>query len=197
MAQSVTTCQGSVPHPLTSETPWTSLIIQTPVQRRLPEAVRTATSEKTIFPNRNSSNPISAFLPFPLLIGSTLTAFPSGDLFLFGGRVRERVDFDFEPLDTPTNQLFSVNVANCSDESNSRSRSISFAVIETLGEPPSTRQYHGAARIGSSLLVVWGGQSPTNAFGNPSLCDTNLHVFSIGKSLLSCYTNFSHYSHLC
>ncbi|ESK98105.1 cell polarity protein [Moniliophthora roreri MCA 2997] len=76
--------------------------------------------------------------PFPRY-GHALpaTATSSGDLYLFGGLVRE----------TPRNDLYLFNV-----------RDLSAALVQTAGDIPSPRVGHASAVV-SNVLIVWGGDT--------------------------------------
>ncbi|OBZ78636.1 Tip elongation aberrant protein 1 [Grifola frondosa] len=79
--------------------------------------------------------------PFPRY-GHALpaTATATGELFLFGGLVRETVRNDL--------YLFST-------------RDLSATLLQTAGEVPSPRVGHASALVGS-VLIVWGGDTKTN-----------------------------------
>ncbi|KZT75075.1 hypothetical protein DAEQUDRAFT_659712 [Daedalea quercina L-15889] len=79
--------------------------------------------------------------PFPRY-GHALpaTATATGELFLFGGLVRETVRNDLYLLST---------------------RDLSATLLQTAGEVPSPRVGHASALVGS-VLIVWGGDTKTN-----------------------------------
>lgn len=79
--------------------------------------------------------------PFPRY-GHALpaTASSTGELFLFGGLVRESVRNDLYLLST---------------------RDLSATLLQTVGEIPSPRVGHACAIVGS-VLIVWGGDTKAN-----------------------------------
>ena len=84
--------------------------------------------------------------PFPRY-GHALpsTATSSGELFLFGGLVREQVRNDVYLIST---------------------RELSATMLQTTGEIPSPRVGHASALVGS-VLIVWGGDTKTNNKSKP------------------------------
>ncbi|KAI0673369.1 hypothetical protein C8Q78DRAFT_1016922 [Trametes maxima] len=84
--------------------------------------------------------------PFPRY-GHALpvNATTSGELFLFGGLVRETV----------RNDLYLISV-----------RDLSATLLQTTGEIPSPRVGHASALVGS-VLIVWGGDTKTNTKSKP------------------------------
>ena len=85
--------------------------------------------------------------PFPRYghaLPSTATA--SGELFLFGGLVREQVRNDVYLIST---------------------RELSATMLQTTGEVPSPRVGHASALVGS-VLIVWGGDTKTNNKSKPA-----------------------------
>lgn len=85
--------------------------------------------------------------PFPRY-GHALpsTATGSGELFLFGGLVREQVRNDVYLIST---------------------RELSATLLQTTGEIPSPRVGHASALVGS-VLIVWGGDTKTSNKSKPS-----------------------------
>jgi len=84
--------------------------------------------------------------PFPRYghaLPSAATA--SGELFLFGGLVREQVRNDVYLIST---------------------RESSATMLQTTGEIPSPRVGHASAFVGS-VLIVWGGDTKTNGKSKP------------------------------
>jgi hypothetical protein len=95
--------------------------------------------------------------PFPRY-GHSLPAVATstGELFLFGGLVRETVRNDL--------YLFST-------------RDLSATLLETAGEVPSPRVGHASALV-SSVLIVWGGDTSTS---NPTdKQDNDLYLLNLG-----------------
>ncbi|KAI8980785.1 hypothetical protein BD414DRAFT_420720 [Trametes punicea] len=84
--------------------------------------------------------------PFPRY-GHALpvNATSSGELFLFGGLVRETV----------RNDLYLISV-----------RDLSATLLQTTGEIPSPRVGHASALVGS-VLIVWGGDTKTSGKSKP------------------------------
>ncbi|KIJ21929.1 hypothetical protein PAXINDRAFT_165264 [Paxillus involutus ATCC 200175] len=85
--------------------------------------------------------------PFPRY-GHALpaTATASGELYLFGGLVRE----------TACNDLYLFST-----------RDLSATLVHTAGELPSPRVGHASAIV-SSVLIVWGGDTKTDPMSNPA-----------------------------
>lgn len=98
--------------------------------------------------------------PFPRY-GHALpaTATATGEVFLFGGLVREKVVNDL--------YLFST-------------RDLSATLLQTAGEIPSPRVGHASALVGS-VLIVWGGDTQTNRKAKPSdKQDDGLYLLNLG-----------------
>jgi hypothetical protein len=98
--------------------------------------------------------------PFPRY-GHALpaTATPVGDLFLFGGLVRE----------APRNDLYSFST-----------RDLSAALVQTTGDQPSPRVGHASALV-SSVLIVWGGDTKTDPKSKPTdKQDEALYLLNLG-----------------
>ena len=106
--------------------------------------------------------------PFPRY-GHALpaTATATGELFLFGGLVRETVRNDLYLLST---------------------RDLSATLLQTAGEVPSPRVGHASALVGS-VLIVWGGDTKTSGKVKPGdKQDDGLYLLNLGTYLwLSCY----------
>lgn len=101
--------------------------------------------------------------PFPRY-GHALpaTATATGELFLFGGLVRETVRNDLYLLST---------------------RDLSATLLQTAGEVPSPRVGHASALVGS-VLIVWGGDTKTS--GKAKLGDKQddgLYLLNLGTCL--------------
>ncbi|KIY51211.1 hypothetical protein FISHEDRAFT_37425, partial [Fistulina hepatica ATCC 64428] len=94
--------------------------------------------------------------PFPRY-GHSLppTGSSNGDLYLFGGLVR----------DTPMNDLFVLN-----------SRELSATLVQTAGDVPSPRVGHASALV-SNVLIVWGGDTRQNVNEKQ---DDGLYLLNIG-----------------
>lgn len=98
--------------------------------------------------------------PFPRY-GHALptTATAAGELFLFGGLVREAARNDL--------YLFS-------------SRDLSATLLQTAGELPSPRVGHASALV-SSVLIVWGGDTKTDSAADPTAKqDDGLYLLNLG-----------------
>lgn len=98
--------------------------------------------------------------PFPRY-GHALpaTATQTGELFLFGGLVRDTVRNDL--------YLFST-------------RDLSATLLQTAGEIPSPRVGHASALVGS-VLIVWGGDTKTNSKAKPAdKQDDGLYLLNLG-----------------
>lgn len=54
--------------------------------------------------------------------------------------------------------------------------------VSRVGSPPSPRGGHGAVMIGSSLMVVWGGQGH-NGQRWEGYSDFDIHIFNLSESL--------------
>jgi hypothetical protein len=101
--------------------------------------------------------------PFPRY-GHSLpaTATATGELFLFGGLVRETVRNDL--------YLFST-------------RDLSATLLQTAGEIPSPRVGHASALVGS-VLIVWGGDTKTSSKAKQTdKQDDGLYLLNLGKRI--------------
>jgi hypothetical protein len=101
--------------------------------------------------------------PFPRY-GHALpsSATQNGDLFLFGGLVRE---------------------AACNDLYLFSTRDLSATLLQTGGEIPSPRVGHASALV-SSVLIVWGGDTKTDPKSNPTdKQDDGLYLLNLGGHL--------------
>ncbi|KAG8928201.1 Negative regulator of mitotic exit [Tulasnella sp. 418] len=97
----------------------------------------------SFLPHSNGPPPTNTASPSPFpRYGHSLTpvASATGELFLFGGLIREQ----------PKNDLYSFSI-----------RDPSATLIETKGEIPPPRVGH-ASTIINSVLIVWGGDTTTN-----------------------------------
>ncbi|KAG8938708.1 Negative regulator of mitotic exit, partial [Tulasnella sp. 419] len=103
-------------------------------------------------PSANTASPS----PFPRY-GHSLppVASATGELFLFGGLIREQ----------PKNDLYSFSI-----------RDLSATLIETKGEIPPARVGHASAIV-SSVLIVWGGDTKTN---DSEQQDDALYLLNLG-----------------
>lgn len=104
--------------------------------------------------------------PFPRY-GHALpaAATATGELFLFGGLVRETVRNDL--------YLFST-------------RDLSATMLQTSGEIPSPRVLHASALVGS-VLIVWGGDTKShNKAKQDETQDNGLYLLNLGKLKLLC-----------
>lgn len=90
------------------------------------------------------------------LEGHSLTATPSGDLYLFGGSGR-------------TNDVYLLSAANL------RGPSAHFVIVPATGEAPSARMNHRAVLF-ESLLIIWGGQEVKSS----TMSDVDLHILDLG-----------------
>lgn len=104
--------------------------------------------------------------PFPRYGHATPScATPAGDIYLFGGLVRE----------SARNDLY---LFNCRD--------LSATLIQTAGEVPSPRVGHACALV-SSVLIVWGGDTKTDGNAAPDEPqDDGLYLLNLG----ACIPNF-------
>ncbi len=98
--------------------------------------------------------------PFPRYGHALPTnATTSGELFLFGGLVRETVRNDLYLIST---------------------RDLSATLLQTSGEIPSPRVGHASALVGS-VLIVWGGDTKTNTKSKPGdKQDDGLYLLNLG-----------------
>ncbi|KAG9001695.1 Negative regulator of mitotic exit [Tulasnella sp. JGI-2019a] len=103
-----------------------------------------------------AASPMASPSPFPRY-GHSLppVASASGELFLFGGLVKEQVK----------NDLYSFST-----------RDLSATLIETKGEIPPARVGHASALV-SSVLIVWGGDTKTN---DADKQDEGLYLLNLG-----------------
>ncbi|KAI0931811.1 hypothetical protein AcW2_000608 [Taiwanofungus camphoratus] len=114
--------------------PWSQrrLMLPPPVTIPKPSVVAPTTPSPSPFPRYGHALPA--------------TATATGELFLFGGLVREAVRNDLYLLST---------------------RDLSATLLQTAGEVPSPRVGHASALVGS-VLIVWGGDTKTNSKAKPS-----------------------------
>jgi hypothetical protein len=102
--------------------------------------------------------------PFPRY-GHALpaTATSSGELYLFGGLVRE----------TARNDLYLFST-----------RDLSATLVQTGGEIPSPRVGHASAIV-SSVLIIWGGDTKTDPSSDQSeKQDDGLYLLNLGAFIL-------------
>lgn len=111
-----------------------------------------------IAPNSPSPSP---FPRYGHALPATATA--SGELYLFGGLVRE----------TARNDLYLFST-----------RDLSATLVQTAGHIPSPRVGHASAIV-SSVLIVWGGDTKTDPTTNQSdKQDDGLYLLNIGAFIL-------------
>lgn len=111
--------------------------------------------------------------PFPRY-GHALPATPtaSGDLYVFGGLVRESARNDL--------YLFS-------------SRDHSATLLQTAGDGPSPRVGHASALV-SNVLIVWGGDTKTDPKSKPTdKQDDNLYLLNLGIFFLTSHVHLSQF----
>ena len=112
-------------------------------------------------PKPGVAPPLSASpSPFPRY-GHALpvNATASGELFLFGGLVRETVRNDLYLIST---------------------KDVSATLLQTSGEIPSPRVGHASALVGS-VLIVWGGDTKTSTKSKPGdKQDDGLYLLNLG-----------------
>ena len=102
--------------------------------------------------------------PFPRY-GHALpaTATPSGELYIFGGLVRE----------TARNDVYMFNTHNNST-----------SLVQTTGIPPSPRMGHASALVGS-VIIVWGGDTNTDPSMRPDeKQDNGLYLLNLCPSFI-------------
>jgi hypothetical protein len=114
--------------------------------------------------------------PFPRYGHAMPTiATASGDVYLFGGLVRETV----------RNDLYQFN-----------SRDLSAKLVQTGGEIPSPRVGHAAAVV-SSVLIVWGGDTKTDGNSRPGdKQDDGLYLLNLGMPIFAPHILRSHLIHV-
>lgn len=62
-------------------------------------------------------------------------------------------------------------------------RDLSATLVQTIGETPSARVGHASAIVGS-VLIVWGGDTKTEAVPNPAeKQDDGLYLLNLGTSV--------------
>jgi len=124
--------------------------------------------------------------PFPRYAHTlSATATPSGELYLFGGLVREFARNDL--------YLFSTH-------------DLSATLLQTCGEIPSPRVGHASAII-SSVLIIWGGDTKADPLSDQSeKQDDGLYLLNLGAFIqtmerrrISCKPQFheSGHEYLC
>lgn len=98
----------------------------------------------------------------------------TGDLYLFGGLVKDEV----------SNHLFMISCSNPNPTSAQSNESkalagapVNVSLIETRGERPCSRVGHASVSVGN-VLIVWGGDTKTKE-EDPQ--DNNLYLLNLGK----------------
>lgn len=98
----------------------------------------------------------------------------TGDLYLFGGLVKDEV----------SNDLFMISCSNPNPTSAQSNESkalagapVNVSLIETRGERPCSRVGHASVSVGN-VLIVWGGDTKTKE-EDPQ--DNNLYLLNLGK----------------
>lgn len=98
----------------------------------------------------------------------------TGDLYLFGGLVKDEV----------SNDLFMISCSNPNPTSAQSNESkalagapINVSLIETRGERPCARVGHASVSVGN-VLIIWGGDTKTKE-EDPQ--DNNLYLLNLGK----------------
>ncbi|PSR76700.1 hypothetical protein PHLCEN_2v8297 [Hermanssonia centrifuga] len=126
--------QGQPPQQPRSAYPWSQRRLTLPAPVTLPKhgVAPPTTPSPSPFPRYGHALPA--------------TATTTGELFLFGGLVRETVRNDL--------YLFSA-------------RDLTATLLQTAGEIPSPRVGHASALVGS-VLIVWGGDTKTNNKTKPA-----------------------------
>ncbi|KZV91323.1 hypothetical protein EXIGLDRAFT_615741 [Exidia glandulosa HHB12029] len=138
---------------------------QQPQQQRQPtfpwQTVRLVAGPPVVFPRPGVAQPTTVSpLPFPRY-GHSLpaTSNAAGELYLFGGLVREAVRDD----------LYCINT-----------KDLTVKLVSTIGEVPSPRVGHASALV-SSVLIVWGGDTNSKAGpGEPQ--DDSLYLLNLVTS---------------
>lgn len=98
----------------------------------------------------------------------------TGDLYLFGGLVKDEV----------SNDLFMISCSNPNPTSAQSNESkalagapVNVSLIETRGERPCSRVGHASVSVGN-VLIVWGGDTKTKE-EDPQ--DNNLYLLNLGE----------------
>lgn len=118
-------------------------------------------------PAPNSPSP-SPFPRYGHALPATATA--SGELYLFGGLVRE----------TARNDLYLFST-----------RDLSATLVQTAGEIPSSRVGHASAIV-SSVLIIWGGDTKTDPSSDQSeKQDDGLYLLNLGAFTLIFQRNYT------
>ena len=92
--------------------------------------------------------------------GLTETANASGELFLFGGRTAH---------DCENNDVYVIST-----------RDFSTTLLQTSGGAPTPRSGHGAALIGTILLICGGKTNPTVTRTSSALNHDQLYILNLG-----------------
>lgn len=102
----------------------------------------------------------------------------TGDLYLFGGLVKDEV----------SNDLFMISCSNPNPTSAQSNESkalagapINVSLIETRGERPCARVGHASVSVGN-VLIIWGGDTKTKE-EDPQ--DNNLYLLNLGECRIS------------
>ena len=130
--------------------PWSArrLLLPPPLVMPKPGAVPSTSPSPPPFPRYGHALPA--------------TATANGELYLFGGLVREAARNDL--------YLFST-------------RDLSATLVQTAGEIPSPRIGHASAIV-SSVLIVWGGDTKTDPLTDPTeKQDDGLYLLNLGMYL--------------
>lgn len=162
--------QGSAPerpHPPTSSAPvsypWSQRSIQLQPIQSLPNAPQSASREMTLSPFPRYGHSVN-----PIAQSST------GDLYLFGGLVKDSVKNDLYMI---TCSAINAAGAISSDSKALAGAPVNISLIETRGEVPCPRVGHVSVSVGN-VLIVWGGDTKTRE-EDPQ--DDNLYLLNLGK----------------
>jgi len=124
------------------------------------QTVRLTQGAPVVFPRPGVTQPTTVSpLPFPRY-GHSLpaTANAAGELYIFGGLVRDSVRDDLYCID---------------------SKNLQVKLVNTIGEVPSPRVGHASALV-SSVLIVWGGDTNSkDGPGEPQ--DDSLYLLNLGQ----------------
>ena len=116
--------------------------------------------------------------PFPRYGHSVnpLAQSSTGDLYLFGGLVKDSVKNDLYMI---TCSAPGLNGASPADSKALAGAPISISLVETRGEVPSPRVGHTSVSVGN-VLIVWGGDTKMRE-EDPQ--DDSLYLLNLGQSL--------------
>ena len=148
--------------------PWSQRTIQLQPVQPVPSSQQQATREITTSPFPRYGHSVN-----PVAQSNT------GDLYLFGGLVKDSVKNDLYMV---TCSALTANGGSSSDSKALAGAPINISMIETRGEIPCPRVGHTSVSVGN-VLIVWGGDTKTRE-EDPQ--DDNLYLLNLGEQAALC-----------